>query len=233
MESEEGRSAQFYDHLRSQTNDDDLRNYCYAGGSRPGRHYNYWITQGHPDDAMPPYVTECACGHPIEENCFIRHKPTNKFIVLGNCCIKRYIPASGRTCERCEKPHQNRKDNLCNSCRMRRKCCTCNKEYVLDKWELSELDDDSYECKDCTERIKRQAERGTRVYINVQYKDKESAKAAGARWEPLCQSWYVNGALSRDFVLFPKHSETIQVHLRTLVETKHDRTHMANRITHA
>ena len=48
----------------------------------------------------------------------------DEIIVLGNCCIKKFIPSSGRTCEECDEPHRNRKHNICNSC-LENRCFEC------------------------------------------------------------------------------------------------------------
>lgn len=63
---------------------------------------------------------------------------------MGKCCINKFIPEEKRrkTCEVCEKPHKNIKNNLCNDCRKERcndcyikidstykRCYECNKIY--------------------------------------------------------------------------------------------------------
>jgi hypothetical protein len=90
----------------------ELDNYCYAGGDS-GHHSSYLATQRITVDRIPPKKDRCLCGHPISENCYIKHIPTQRLIVVGNCCIKRYLDKSGRTCEKCNKPHRNIKNNLC------------------------------------------------------------------------------------------------------------------------
>ena len=62
-------------------------------------------------------VNTCICGHDISENCYITDG--NIIIVLGNCCIRKYLPKTqcGRTCRICKQPHKNRKNNICNKCR--------------------------------------------------------------------------------------------------------------------
>lgn len=85
----------------------------YCGGNR-GCHFNYFKLSC-PDDDLPEPTNECICGHNIEENCYITDG--EKILVLGNCCIKKFIKKSSRTCEQCGKPHKNRKVNKCNKCR--------------------------------------------------------------------------------------------------------------------
>jgi hypothetical protein len=98
------------------------QDYKYAGGTPDDnnpRHYNYWnkIKLQKPYLKMPDIITECVCDHKIKNNCFIINK-NDDIIVLGNCCIKKFIPKSGRTCGRCGEPHKNRKFNLCNDCKI-------------------------------------------------------------------------------------------------------------------
>lgn len=92
-------------------------NWRYCGG-RTGSHLNYFRLCC-PEDDLPPHAIECVCGHPIEENCYITNG--EEILILGNSCIKKFIPKSSRTCEECGCPHQNRKDNKCNDCRPKKK----------------------------------------------------------------------------------------------------------------
>ena len=93
---------------------DDKWKYC---GGRRGCHLNYFKIAC-PGKMLPAIVDHCICGHFIIENCYITDGAT--IIPLGNCCIKKFIPKSTRTCGTCQKPHKNRKDNLCKSCRWKK-----------------------------------------------------------------------------------------------------------------
>lgn len=109
---------------------DDIKNsnWKYCGGST-GRHLNYFKLVFSNYD-LPEHTNECVCGHKIIENCYIRDG--EQILVLGNCCIKKFIPKSSRTCEKCETPHKNRVVNRCNNCRkgICDKCDKkCNKSY--------------------------------------------------------------------------------------------------------
>ncbi len=100
-------------------------NWKYCGGNK-GRHFNYFVLFSKGRDLPQPgekYI--CVCGHHIVENCYITDNA--RILVLGNCCIKKFIPKSSRTCENCGKPHRNRKVNRCNLCRIGI-CETCNKK---------------------------------------------------------------------------------------------------------
>lgn len=103
------------------TYDEVVNNWKYCGGT-DGRHLNYFNLCCK-DKEMPDHNPRCICGQKITENCFITDDKT--ILVVGNCCIKRFMSKSGRTCEQCGKPHKNRKVNLCNGCRTD-KCIKCN-----------------------------------------------------------------------------------------------------------
>ena len=104
---------------------DDIKNsnWKYCGGRR-GCHLNYFKMCCAEDD-LPDLVNECVCGHHIEENCYITDG--EQILVLGNCCIKKFITKSSRTCEKCEEPHKNRIVNRCNDCR-KGVCDGCSKK---------------------------------------------------------------------------------------------------------
>ena len=139
-------------------------NYKYCGGdgdngSGDERHYNYWITL-FGNENWPYKETECFCGQQIRENCFVVDKTKANFVHMGNCCIKRFMPEnkSGRTCEICEEPHKNRKDNLCHDCRETHKRCSTSKEYFEFDNKKHEYCDECYEKKREKEHEERQRE---------------------------------------------------------------------------
>lgn len=99
----------------------------YCGGSR-GRHMNYWKTC-YGNMPLPKHEEHCVCNHKITENCYITDG--KEILVLGMCCIKRFIPKSTRTCEKCGEPHKNRVVNRCNECRLG-VCDGCGTE--IDEW---------------------------------------------------------------------------------------------------
>ena len=48
-----------------------------------------------PRDPFPDKVKKCMCDHPIVESCFIsKDFDVNTLLIIGNCCIKRFIEAS-------------------------------------------------------------------------------------------------------------------------------------------
>jgi hypothetical protein len=102
--------------------DEFINNFKYWGGNK-GSHFNYWELV-RASINRPPKKNYCICDHYIQENCYVVDKrDKNKIVVVGNCCIKRFLKKEnqGRTCERCEKPHKNSKDNFCKECRKQNK----------------------------------------------------------------------------------------------------------------
>ncbi len=93
---------------------EDLReNWKYCGGET-GRHLNYYNIVC-PDEEILEHEDKCVCGHRIKENCYITD---GRFIItIGNCCIKKFLKNTTRTCELCGASHRNRKDNRCKTCR--------------------------------------------------------------------------------------------------------------------
>lgn len=100
--------------------------YHYAGGDRD-RHLNYYKLITCEKSKLPKHESECVCGVEIVHNCYIS-KDNKIFIVVGSCCITRFLPknSSGRTCDTCKIPHRNRIVNKCNNCRTKCRNC-CNK----------------------------------------------------------------------------------------------------------
>ena len=131
--------------------------FLYIGGDR-GRHANYFKLSC-PDEPYPKHEDYCVCGHCIDENCYIRSPTSGRTLIVGNCCIKRYVSVDGRTCKKCgvrhknqvidlcndcrpkkgrgavcdicAAPHKNRKDNLCSDCRIRPPCAVCSERSPL------------------------------------------------------------------------------------------------------
>lgn len=107
--------------------------YKYIGGNN-GSHLRYYLLVNNikPNTIfnLPKKQKKCICGHDIKHNSYIQDiNNKNNIIVLGSCCIKRFIDKKGRTCQTCLKPHKNLKDNYCSSCRplkpMNNDCFKC------------------------------------------------------------------------------------------------------------
>lgn len=133
--------------------------------------------KGLPNLDIPPEVDSCICGHHIKENCYV--SDGQKILILGNCCIKKFLPGGiSKRCELCKRSHKNRKNNLCNDCRNLRDCPICSvkysykdgptcdncKHYILcikcNKWNLKYIDNvckicvDTNQCAKCLNRCK-------------------------------------------------------------------------------
>jgi hypothetical protein len=101
----------------------DLDDWSYCGGDSK-QHWNYFKLCNTGSMKQPPHISQCVCYHEIVQNCYIVNKEKNKILVIGNCCIKRFMKNSGRTCEQCGNPHRNRKQNRCNDCKTNQ-CALC------------------------------------------------------------------------------------------------------------
>ena len=105
---------------------DDLDDYVYAGGGSPKYGLSYFRLKC-PGESLPPHQDVCVCNKDIIYNCYIRKyndDGSHHTLVLGNCCIKRFVPTSGRNCGDCGAPHRNRVVDRCKSCR-KFKCDRC------------------------------------------------------------------------------------------------------------
>jgi len=65
----------------------------------------------------------------IKRNAYIMNRDKTRMLVIGSCCIKRFVPKKTRTCEICEKPHRNRKVNRCNDCKDIVECIRCKTQF--------------------------------------------------------------------------------------------------------
>ena len=96
------------------------QNWKYAGGNM-GSHLNYYnLCYSHLEP--PAILDRCVCEHLIKENCYATNG--RDFLVIGNCCIKKFLSKKTRTCDECGEPHKNRIVNRCNLCRQGR-CDSC------------------------------------------------------------------------------------------------------------
>jgi len=104
---------------------EEFNKYKYAGGNR-GSHKKYFKICGLLDKE-PPSFRFCICNHPIEEQCYLANEE-KKALVIGNCCIKKFVPKENRErrCTKCNEKHRNIKDNYCKKCRELCKNNGCN-----------------------------------------------------------------------------------------------------------
>jgi len=101
--------------------------WIYAGGDWE-HHLNYYEIKFRKLDT-PAKKKHCICGVRIVRNCYLENIITKNLIVVGSCCIQKFIPKdkAGRTCEICKCPHRNTKDNYCKDCRTLPICNMCGK----------------------------------------------------------------------------------------------------------
>lgn len=84
----------------------------YAGGKDIPYFKTFWGT------TTPfPHKDRCVCKQKIKNNYYISPPDKSNHLVLGSCCIKKFIDKRTQTCDICLKPHRNRKDNFCDFCR--------------------------------------------------------------------------------------------------------------------
>jgi hypothetical protein len=135
--------------------------FYYAGGNKESR-FDYFMKRFGDASLQPDFVEECECTHWIKENCYVEYMPNDrrcrppKLFVVGNCCIRRFLPLKnqGKTCTDCRMRHKNRKDNYCTICREKRDGRRCNE--CGEKQRKSHV---GY-CKDC------RTEYGRRMHEN-------------------------------------------------------------------
>lgn len=157
----------------------DLIQFKYGGGNRNKSHSNYFkLVFG--DNEYPDKIDRCPCGHRIKENCYIYKEKSDGYelVILGNCCIKKFIPKSSRTCKKCETPHKNSKWNLCNHCK--------EEEIEKKKEEIKK------EKEEMREKEKVRMIENSRIYLKVSYGMKVIAKSFGAKWNPDNKKWFTS-----------------------------------------
>jgi hypothetical protein len=102
----------------------------------------------HYKEDEPPKMDRCVCDTKIKHNYYITPNDDREgakhtidiygtykiehILVIGSCCINHFLEDGIlKHCERCRLPHKNRKDNICNECRLIEKnkpiCKDCKK----------------------------------------------------------------------------------------------------------
>lgn len=94
-----------------------------AGGYHPNKEegngqtsFNYYKTYFSSKFPQPDYELECICTHKIVHNCYIYNQYNKAAVVVGNCCIKRFLDNIHKSCEVCQQFHKRTKANVCNAC---------------------------------------------------------------------------------------------------------------------
>lgn len=144
------------------TLDDMIKNNWHYCGGNSGRHFHYFGIVFKHNRGLPEEATSCVCGNHIIQNCYITDGSRTDILILGNCCIKRFIPMASRTCEVCFAKHKNRKVNRCNNCKSG-VCIICTNEHDNKRVNMCDhciddhcwvcnvyIDDDTKLCDNCT-----------------------------------------------------------------------------------
>jgi hypothetical protein len=125
----------------------DLDDWQYAGGD-----YNEkepWHAKFKKEFKIktdwPERADECVCGVEIMYNCFISNRERDWVLVIGRCCINKFIGPNRRRCEICYEPHRNRKRNMCKACYKTSKCKGCGD--ILDRDEPHKAERMCINCK--------------------------------------------------------------------------------------
>lgn len=113
--------------------DDIKENYKYSGGDYDS-HLNYFNLIFKKNISYIQKSKQCVCKVKIIHNCYItKNNDIDTLIIIGNCCIKRFMKYTGRTCDDCDEPHRNSSMNKCNECKKKYRKCECgniiNKKY--------------------------------------------------------------------------------------------------------
>lgn len=125
----------------------------------------------------------CLCS---ENTCsalmIVRHKPTKNFMAVGSVCYTRF-----------NEENQKEVYHHCNS----KKCNNCNLPLVFKangKYAKNTDKKSNGYCFECS-KIKRQENlkelmKKQRIYLKVEYEDKDEAKSLGAFWDAELKKWY-------------------------------------------
>lgn len=159
------------------------RNYEYVGGlwpsrdpfKKPDKHSKIFYEKfgnksslevlrnsNSPDFVKKGFLSKCCCNHPIKQNCYLYNEEENKFVILGNCCIKKYVGGLNCYCINCKEivNINNKKNfNYCNECYKIK-----NIKYLKETEKIKKLDEIRKKklgkdyiikhCLDCKERLK-------------------------------------------------------------------------------
>jgi len=110
---------------------DEVKTWIFCGGHADSSRcaqtpseftaYENYFRLCFPNTPFPAIVNTCVCEQSLMHNCYIRkdiNSPIGEILIIGSCCIKRFIDSGKvRKCEKCAADHNNRSNNLCNSCR--------------------------------------------------------------------------------------------------------------------
>lgn len=94
--------------------DDDGVEHTKEGNGQTS--FSYYLAHFSMKFPQPEYETRCICTHHIKHNCYIYNPYNKKALVVGNCCIKQFLPNNRKTCEVCGDTHKRTTKNICQEC---------------------------------------------------------------------------------------------------------------------
>ena len=107
---------------------DDLNDWQYGGGDY--REYDGYKAHAEFKRQFilacpwPEYKTSCVCDTVIIYNHFVANRARDRVIVVGKCCIDKFLGPNRKRCEVCYNPHRKRGRNLCDACIKKHGVCS-------------------------------------------------------------------------------------------------------------
>lgn len=92
---------------------EEIKSWTYCGSSGSAENRNYFKVC-FPEKELPTPSPTCVCGHGIVENCYITNGET--ILVLGSCCVKKFMKIPTRSCMDCGAVHKRRISSKCFDC---------------------------------------------------------------------------------------------------------------------
>lgn len=146
-------------------------------------------------DDFERYV--CLCS---ENTCsylmIVKHIPTKTYIALGSICYLRF--------------NEENETEIYYHCKAK-KCNGCKKPLVFKECKFvkntnKKCDGNCYGCfEKKKEEAKREKDEADRVYLNVEYANKDDAKSMGAWWDVKKRKWYAPNNSSKYTELIKKY----------------------------
>jgi len=85
---------------------------------------------------LPTHKDNCVCKTHIKTNCYIFNRETQKLLIIGKCCAKRFIDSTlfKYKCIKCNIVKRKTKNSFCNNCELNwHECCVSECKTIIDK----------------------------------------------------------------------------------------------------
>ena len=85
---------------------------------------------------LPKHKETCICKTHIKSNCYIYNRETQKLLIIGKCCAKKFIDNTlfKYKCIKCNIVKRKTKNSYCNNCKDNyKKCSSNNCSKIIDK----------------------------------------------------------------------------------------------------